>query len=264
MIIIGEKINGTIHRVKKAIEEKDIEFIQNRAIKQEKAGAHYIDVCAGTAPDKEIDTLKWLIEVVQEVVEIPLVIDSPNPNIIKAVIPFAKKPGLINSVSEEGNKPEIILPLAAEYGWDVIALTCNDNGIPSDVETRVEITTSLVKKANTYGINEERIYIDPLVTALAADNKSTLNFVEAMKEIRKKFPKIKFTSGLSNISFGMPLRKMVNRHFMTMALYEGMDSAIMDPLDKDMMGAILATEALLGKDRHCRKFSNAYRKGEIF
>ena len=263
MIIIGEKINGTIPSVKRAIEDKDEAFIRSLAIRQADAGADYIDVCASTSPEKEIETLKWLMEIVQDAVDTPLCIDSPNTDVIEQVFKFAKHPGLINSVSEEGNKCDVIYPLLQGTQWQVIALTCDNKGIPSDVETRVNITKSLVEKAATYNITPDRIHIDPLVMALSTDNQSLLKFVETLRSVKQIYPTIKVTSGLSNISFGMPLRKVINQNFFTLAVYEGMDSAIMDPLNRDMMATLLASEALLGQDRHCRKFTNAYRKNKI-
>jgi 5-methyltetrahydrofolate--homocysteine methyltransferase len=263
LIIIGEKINGTIPSVKRAIEEKDEAFIRALAIRQADAGADYIDVCASTSPEKEVETLTWLMEIVQDSVDKPLCIDSPNTNIIEQVFKFAKRPGIINSVSEEGNKCDVIYPLIQGTEWQVIALTCDSKGIPSDVETRVTITKSLVEKAAKYDITPEKIHIDPLVMALSTDNQSLLKFVETLRTAKQMYPTIKVTSGLSNISFGMPLRKIINQNFFTLAICEGMDSAIMDPLNRDIMATLLATEALLGQDRHCRKFANAYRKNKI-
>lgn len=263
MIIIGEKINGTIPKVKSAIEARDEEFIRDLAVRQAEAGAHYIDVCAGTTPDKEVDTLLWLMEIVQNAVDKPLCIDSPNPKAIEQVFQKAHQPGIINSVSGEGDKCEILYPLIQGTSWQVIALTCDDNGIPSDVQTRVEIAKTLVEKAAKYDILPERIHIDPLVMALSADNQSMMKFVETLKAIKELFPSVKVTSGLSNISFGMPLRKIINQYFFSIAIFAGMDSAIMDPLDRDMVTALLATEALMGRDRFCRNFNSAYRKNKI-
>lgn len=263
MIIIGEKINGTIPSVKRAIEAKEAEVIRNLAVRQAEEGANFIDVCAGTAPDIEVETLIWLMDIVQNAVDTPLCIDSPNVRVIEQVFKHAKRPGLLNSVSEEGDKCDVIFPLMQGNSWEVVALTCDNKGIPYDVETRVNITRSIVEKAAKYDITPDRIHIDPLVMALSADNKSMVTFIETLKRIKELYPTIKITSGLSNISFSMPLRKIINQHFFTIAIYAGMDSAIMDPLNRDMMTSLLATEALMGLDRHCRKFSNAYRKGKI-
>lgn len=263
MIIIGEKINGIIPSVKKAIEERDEEFIRELAVKQSEAGANYIDVCASTDPEVEVETLKWLMDVVQDAVDTPLCIDSPNPRTIESVFQYARRPGIINSVSEEGDKCEIIFPLIQGTEWQVIGLTCDNRGIPADVQTRVEITKILVEKAQKYNITPDRIHIDPLVIALSTDNQSLLKFVETTKIVKKLFPTIKVTSGLSNISFGMPLRRVVNQIFLALAMSAGMDSAIMDPCNQEMMATLLATEALLGRDKFCRKFTDAYRKGRI-
>lgn len=146
MLIIGEKINGTIPSVKAAIEAHDEEFIRNLAIKQAEAGASFIDVCASTAPEVEVETLKWLMDIVQDATDTPLSIDSPNPRAIEEVFKYAKRPGLINSVSAEGDKCEVIYPLIQGTEWQVVALTCDDKGIPSDVQTRVDIAKSIVKK----------------------------------------------------------------------------------------------------------------------
>lgn len=263
MIIIGEKINGTIPGVKKAIENRDEQFIRDLAIKQVEAGAHYIDVCASTAPEFEVQTLKWLMEIVQDAIDTPLCIDSPNPRAIEQVFKYAKEPGIINSVSEEGDKCEVVYPMIQGTRWQVIALTCDQKGIPSDVQARVEITKTMVQKAQQYDITPDRIHIDPLVMAISADNQSLLNFIETLKAVKELYPTIKVTSGLSNISFGMPLRKIINQHFLTIATYAGMDSAILDPCNRDILTTLLAAEALLGRDRYCRNFSNAYRKNKI-
>jgi len=263
LIIIGEKINGTIPRVKRAIEEKDEAFIQDLTIRQAEAGADYLDVCAGTTPDREVETLLWLMEIVQSAADKPLCIDSPNPRVIERVFQQARQPGIINSVSAEGDKCEVLYPLIQGTPWQVIALTCDDRGIPSDVRTRVEIAKTLLQKAAEYDIAPDRIHIDPLVMALSADNQSMLKFVETLKSVKELYPTVKVTSGLSNISFGMPLRKVINQYFFSIAIFAGMDSAIIDPLNRDMLTALLTTEALLGRDRFCRNFNQAYRKNKI-
>lgn len=263
MIIIGEKINGTIPSVKKAIEEKNEEFIRNRAIIQVEGGADYIDICASTTPNLEVETLKWLMEIVQDAVNKPLCIDSPNVRNIEKVLKYAEKPGIINSVSEEGDKCEVIYPLIKGTEWQVIALTCDDRGIPSDAQTRIEISKILVEKAAKYDIAQNRIHIDPLVMSVSTDNNSLVSFVKTLNMIKELYPEIKITSGLSNISFGMPLRKLINQNFLTIATFSGMDSAIMDPCNRDIISSLLATEVLMGKDRYCRKYNTAYRKGKI-
>jgi len=263
MIIIGEKINGSIPSTKDAIERKDADFIRNLAVKQTDAGAHYLDICAGTRPDVELETLRWLVEIVQDAVPTPLCIDSPDPDIIASIYPIVSKPGIINSVSGEGNKCDILYELAAKSEWKIIALTCDDTGIPAAADKKVEIGSRLIEKAGEYGIAHERLLIDPLVLSLAAVNDSLLNFLEAIRQLKAIYPGVGFTSGLSNISFGMPKRKYVNRNFLVLALAAGMDSAIMDPTNDDMFATILAAEVLLGRDKYCRSYNTAFRKGRL-
>ncbi|MCR4436066.1 MAG: methyltetrahydrofolate cobalamin methyltransferase [Clostridiales bacterium] len=263
MIIIGEKINGSIPSVGQAIERRDADFIRDLAKRQVDSGADYLDVCAGTSTDKEFEALCWLVDTVQEAVDIPLCVDSPNAHILKEVIPRIKRSGIINSVSGEDDKCEVIFPLMKGNDWQVIALTCDDKGIPAEAERKIEIAARLIEKAAEYGIGPERIYIDPLVLALSAVNDSMLSFMEAIREIKHRYPGVKTTSGLSNISFGMPYRKAINLNFLTLALSAGMDSAIIDPTNRDTYATILAAEALLNKDRFLRKYSKAYRLGRI-
>ena len=263
MIIIGEKINGAIPKTAEAIRTKDEAYIREMAIKQTEFGAHYIDVCAGTDPSIELETIKWLIDIVQDAVDTPICIDSSDTDILLEAMAYVKKPGMINSVSEEHGKCDKMFPHLAGTDWKVVALTCDNTGISSDPKVKVKIGEIILEKAAKFGIDEDRFYIDTLVTTLSTNSESLASFVETMDGIRAKFPRVHFTSGLSNISFGMPFRSAINKNFMTLAMNAGMDSAIMDPLSADMRATIFATEALLGKDRNCRKFLNAYRKGVI-
>lgn len=263
MIIIGEKINGTIPVVKEAIEKRDAAFIADRAVKQAEAGANFIDVCASTAPEYEIETLKWLMEVVQDATDTPLCIDSPNPRAIEAVFKYANKPGMLNSISEEGDKCEILLPLMEGNTWEVVGLTCDNNGIPDDLVTKVDIAIKMVEKAAEYGVTPDRIHIDPCVMALSTENNSLLNFAADIRAIKALYPTIHVTGAISNISFGLPVRGLLNKTCMAFAIQAGMDSAVMDPLNRDMMGTIFATYALFGQDKHCQKYSKAFRAGQI-
>jgi 5-methyltetrahydrofolate--homocysteine methyltransferase len=263
MIIIGEKINGAIPSVARAIAERSAELIRNLAIRQTEAGAHYLDVCAGTAPELERDALAWLLEIVQETVDTPICIDSPNPEVLRDMLSLIKRPGIINSVSGEGNKCDLLYSLVAESEWKIIALTCDDTGISADAERKVAIGLQLIEKAGTYGIVPDRLFIDPLVLALSAVGDALVSFCQAIRQIHEKYPAVHFTSGLSNISFGMPKRKLINQNFLAFALEAGMDSAIMDPTDTVMYAEIFAAEAILGKDKFCIAYNRAYRKGML-
>lgn len=155
------------------------------------------------------------------------------------------------------------MPLLKGTDWQVIALTCDNRGIPKDVETRISIAVDLVEQAARYDITPDRIHLDPLVIALASYSGTLASFVETTMKIKELYPSIKITSGLSNISYSMPFRKAINQAFLTIAVYSGMDSAIIDPLSRDIIAAYMATEALTGRDRGCRKYSKAFREGRI-
>ena len=264
MILIGEKINGAIPVVAEAIANRDAAFIQKRALDQEAAGADYLDVCAGTAPELEYDALCWLIDTVQAVATKPICIDSPNPEMLARVFPKLEKPGLINSISLEGNKCEVLLPLLRENpAWGVVALCCDNSGVAASADDKVKNACILIEKAAEYGVTPDRMHIDPLVLALSAVNDSALQFFDAVRRIKQAYPTVKVTAALSNISFGMPVRKLVNVNFLTLSMQAGLDSVIADPLNRDVIGTIYATEALLARDRLCRKYNSAYRKGKI-
>lgn len=263
MIIIGEKINGAIPVVGQAIARRDAAFIRNLALRQTEAEADYLDVCAGGAPDLERNALAWLLEIVQDATDVPICLDSPNPEALRDMLPLVKRPGIINSVSGEGNKCNVLCPLAAESGWKIIALTCDDDGVSADAEHKAAIGLHLIEKAEAYGIAPDRIFIDPLVLSLSVVGEALLSFTQTLRQIRENYPTVHFTSGLSNISFGMPKRKLINQNFLAFALEAGMDSAIMDPTDKVMRAEIFAAEAILGRDKFCRAYNRAYRRGAL-
>ncbi len=263
MLVIGEKINGAIPSVARAIAEHDDAFIRDLARRQVNVGVDYLDVCAGTSPDRELDALKWLIEIVQEETDTRLCVDSPNARIIEEVLPMVRRCGLINSVSGEGDKCEVIFPLVKGGDWEVVVLTCGNGGIPDTAPKKVEIACELIEKAGSYGLGPERLFIDPLVLSLATANDSMLMFMDSVREIKRLYPTVKTVSGLSNISYGMPYRKIINLNFLTLMLAAGMDAAIINPENRDMVGSIFAVEALLGRDRHCRKYYKAYRDGKF-
>jgi 5-methyltetrahydrofolate--homocysteine methyltransferase len=198
---------------------------------------------------------------VQDACGTPICIDSPSARICAEAMRFCKKPGLINSVSGEGDKIEIIFPLIAGTEWECIALLSDDKGIPGTVERRVEIFLNIMKKAGEYKIAADRLHIDPLIEALCASENGIAVVTDTIKKVKELYPQIHVTGGASNISFNLPARKYINRAFIILAMNAGMDSAILDPLNKEMMGLLYAAEALLGKDDYCIEYINAFRKG---
>ena len=262
MIIIGEKINGSIPAVAKAIAERDAAFIKARAIAQEEAGATFIDCCASVPEEQEVETLKWMIECIQEATDLPIAVDSPSADVLCEAYKFCKRPGLINSVSGEGDKIDKIFPILAENkGWQVIALLSDDTGIPKNAADRLKVFDKIMAKAKEYGISPSRIHIDPLVEMLCTSENGIETNIEVISPVREKYPSIHITAAVSNISFNLPVRKMINLGFTVLAMNAGLDSAILDPTNRDMMGVIFATEALLGLDDYCMEYISAYREG---
>ena len=258
MIIIGEKLNGSIPSVAKAIAEKDADLIRERARMQAEAGATFLDVCASVEEAVEVETLKWMIDLVQEVTDTPICVDSPSARSCVAAIPFCKRPGLINSVSLEGDKIDTIFPVIADTDWECVALLCDNDGIPDSVERRMKIFFGIMEKAKQYGIAPSRLHIDPLVVTLGTDQTALTVFADCCRRIKYEYPEIHITSGLSNISFGLPVRKNINQAFMVLAMNAGMDSAIVDPTNKNMIGMIYATNALLERDESCLQYIDKF------
>jgi cobalamin-dependent methionine synthase I len=261
MKVIGEKINGTRKRVARAISERDAEFVKRLAKKQADAGAAWLDVNAGTHPSQEADDLIWLIETIQAVVDTPLCLDSANPEALGKAIKAVDKTPMINSISGEADRLEGILPLVAEHGCQVIALAMDAKKIPETVEGRVAIVDALIVKTRAAGVPDENIYVDPLAMTLSTNVKSGLIACDTIRAIHQAYPKVHFTIGLSNISFGLPARSYINRAFLTLAIAAGLDSAILDPLDQELRATVLAAELVTGQDRHCLKYTRAYRAG---
>ena len=258
MIIIGEKLNGSIPSCAKAIAARDAEYIKDIAKKQADAGATYIDVCA-SVKDNEVETLKWMIELVQEVCDTPICVDSPDAHACVEAMKYCNKPGIINSVSGEGDKMDVVFPVIADTKWDVVALLSDDTGIPQSAADRLRVFDKIMAKAKEYGIAPSRIHIDPLVEMLCTSEDGIAMVVEVITTIRKQYPDIHITGAVSNISFNLPARKMVNQAFCVLAMNAGMDSGVLDPLNRDLMGMIYATEALLGYDDYCMEYIAAYR-----
>lgn len=259
MIIIGEKINGSIPKTGRAIAERDEAYIRELARIQTAAGADYLDCCA-SVNEGELEVQEWLIGLIKEESDLPICIDSPDPQVCVDAIPFCDgRVGIINSVSGEGNKIDVVFPAIADTEWGCVALLSDDTGIPQTSADRIKVFEAIMERAREFGIGPERLYIDPLVETLGANPESLITFNECCRAIKEAYPAIHITSGLSNISFGLPARKMINMPFLVLAMNAGMDSAIMDPTNRDMNGVLHGASALLGEDEFCLEYIEAYR-----
>ena len=203
-----------------------------------------------------------MIECIEEATDLPICVDSPSADVLVEAWKFCSKPGLINSVSGEGDKMDKIFPIIRDNpGWEVVALLSDDTGIPQNAADRLKVFDKIMAKAKEYGIAPSRIHIDPLVEMLCTSENGIETNIEVITTVREKYPTIHITAAVSNISFNLPVRKMINLGFTVLAMNAGLDSAILDPTNRDMMGVIFATEALLGLDDYCMEYIGAYREG---
>ncbi len=263
MIIIGELINASRKAIGAAIEGQDAAAIQKVAEDQHTAGADFIDVNAGIFVDKEPEYLSWLVQTVQQVVEGPCAIDSPNPKAIEAALGVHQGIPMINSISLEKERYDNLMPILAGTDMKVIALCMSDEGMPETVEDRLKIADKLVNGLLQNNVKVENIFVDPLVQPMSVNNDFGMEFINAVEQIMQKFEGIHTACGLSNISYGLPARPFLNQTFMVMAITKGLDGAIVNPLDKKMMANITAAETLAGKDNFCMNFLQAYRAGKF-
>jgi len=267
MILIAEKLNGSIPSCAAAIAARDESYIKDMAKRQADTGVDFIDCCA-SVKENELETLKWMVDTVQSVTDCPISLDSPDVSVIIDTMPLCKKPGMFNSVSGEGNKIDIAFPILAKpenSKWQVMALLCDDTGIPKSAEKRIEVFELIMSKAALYGIDEKRIHVDPLVEMLctADDGEGIFLILDVMKHIKKARPDVHISGAISNISYNLPVRRLVNQAFTVLAVNAGMSSTVLDPLCKDLRGVILAAEAMLGLDDLCVEYVSAYREGLI-
>ena len=262
MIIIGEKINSTLKSVRPAIEAYDAASIQKLAKRQAEAGADYIDVNAGMFINDEPQRLSWLVNTVQEVVDKPLCIDTPNPTALEAGLKACSGAApIINSITAEKERFNTVLPLALEYNAKIIALCMDDSGMPETGEERYAIAVRLIEQLTGAGMNPGSIYIDPLVRPVSTGPSYGIAALETIRRVKTEYPDVHISCGLSNVSFGLPQRKLINQVFLISAMAAGMDGAILDPLDKKLMAFIAASEAVLGIDEYCIEYLDKHRSG---
>lgn len=263
MLIIGERINTSRKFIEPAVVARNAEFIQNEARQQFAAGATHIDVNAGTLVNDEPLALAWLVETVQAAVDAPLCIDSPNPAALEAGLKLHRGKAIINSITGEKERYRNILPLVKEYGAGVVALAMDDSGMPRDAEGRIRVASALIEQLTADGVPLEDIYIDPLVQPVSTSPELGAAVLETIREIMRRYPGVHTICGLSNISYGLPQRKLLNRTFFVMCMEAGLDAVILDPLDREMMACLYASQALLNKDEFCMQYIQAHREGKL-
>lgn len=255
MIKVGEKLNSSIPRTGEAIARRDGLAIEKLAREQLAGGADWLDVNAAVFMDGEQEALLWMMELVQRHTGARLMVDSPNPAVIAAAL-AADRVGsaIVNSVTLEPQKLDALLPLVRQYNAGVVALPISPAGVPRTPEDRLANVDLLMARMADEGIAPERVYIDPLVEALSADSAAPSVTLETIRRVRAAHPQVNILLGLSNVSFGLPRRKLLNGVFLAGAMMAGANAAILDAADAALAEIIAAAEALCGRDEYCMEY----------
>jgi 5-methyltetrahydrofolate corrinoid/iron sulfur protein methyltransferase len=259
MLIIGEKISVIAKKVREALGKFDPKPLQELAVAQSKAGAHFIDVSIGPAEENGAKLMDWAVKVVQEVVEKPLCIDTTNISAMEAGLKAHNNAWGVPLINSTSNEPERfpMMELAGKYNAKIIALTLGKGGIPADAEDRCVIAAEIMARGMEYDVPMEHIFLDPLILQLCTMQDQGLQAIRAVKMFRElNDPPMNTVVGLSNISNGAlkPVRPIINRNFLTMLMYEGLSAAIIDPLDKDMMDTVKTVEMIMGRKMYAHSY----------
>lgn len=262
MLVIGELINCTRKKVGEAAQSRNVEFFQDLAQRQVESGADMLDVNGGV-PGQEAQVLPWLVNTVQEAVPVPLCLDSADPAALGRALPLCKKRAMINSLTDEPARMQALLPLLKEFRPKVIALCLSEAGPPHAVEDRVATANRLVDRLTAEGFSLDDIYVDPCVLPVSTDWEQGKALAEATRLIMACHSGVHSSAGVSNISFGLPLRKLLNEVLIVLLMAQGLDAAIINPCDLQLMMNIRAAEALLSRDEYCAKYLQAFREGKL-
>jgi 5-methyltetrahydrofolate--homocysteine methyltransferase len=257
-VLIGERINPTgKKKLAEALKAGGLEIVRTEAVAQVEAGADIIDVSVGTFGVDEVALLPKAVQAVMDVVDVPLCLDSPNPDALEEALKVYKGKPLVNSVTAEEHSLNRVLPLIKKYGAAVIGMVQDDEGIPKDAERRVLIAHKIVEKTEAAGISREDLVIDCLTFAVGAEPSSGLAVIEAIRRIKAELG-VNMTLGASNISFGLPDRELLNNAFAAMAVAAGATCLIVDVAKVRPM--ILAGDLVVGRDKRARRYIEAYRQ----
>ncbi len=258
VVVVGERINPSGKpKLKQTLKSGDMEYVLRLAIEQEDAGAEILDVNVGAPGVDELAVMPKVVKAIQAVSDLPIQIDSSRPDVIEAALRVCNGKAVINSMTGEERVMEKILPLARKYGACVIGLTMDEDGIPETAEGRYAVAEKVLKKAKEYGIPEEDVIIDCLTLTASAQQKGTDDTLEALRMVKERLG-VPTTLGISNVSFGLPRRSLLNGTFLIMALANGLDLPIIDPNDEALMEQIRAFDVLKNLDPNGRKFAERY------
>jgi 5-methyltetrahydrofolate--homocysteine methyltransferase len=258
--VIGERINPTGRKLLAAeMAADDYSRVLSDALAQVEAGATMLDVNAGIPMADEPAILAKAIQLVQEVVDVPLAIDSSIVDALEAGLSVYKGKPLVNSVTGEEERLEVVLPLVKKYGAAVVAISNDETGISEDPNVRYDVAKKIVERAADYGIPREDVVVDPLIMPVGAINMAGRSALDLIIRLRNEL-QVNTTCGASNISFGLPNRHGMNAAFLSMAAGAGMTSAIMNPLHAEEMTGIMGANVMNGNDPECRRWIQKFRE----
>lgn len=261
MFIIGELINGMYSNIGSAIKERNKKEIQNCALAQLACGADALDINCGPASRQPLVDMPWMVEAVQEVTDKPLCLDSSKPAVIEEGLKASRNKTIINSTTADKEKLEALIPLAVKYKSKLIGIAISAKGIPQNKDQRLELAVAIVDNCLKESFPMEDLYLDPIVLPVNVAQAQIKDILESIAEFKIiSDPGPKTTLGLSNISQGTHMRSLINRTFLTMAVAYGLDSAILDPKDKELIDTLITAELILNKNIYCDSYLEAYRK----
>ncbi len=260
MYAIGERVNGMFRSIKEAIQTRNPEAVHELAKKQLEAGANCLDVNVGPAAADPVEAMGWLVKTIREVTEAPLAIDTTKPDVMRKGLEVAGPGSIINSTKGQQDQLDVFIPMALEHDATLIALTIDENGIPRDANGRAEIALRVVAAAMEKGLEPQRVMIDAVILPVNVTQPTPGHVLETIRNVKVlSDPPPKTVLGLSNVSQSTQLRELLNRSYLVMALAAGLDAAIVDVLDTELMDAMIASEVLLNRAVYADDFLKAYR-----
>ncbi len=262
-VIIGERINPTGRKVlAEQMQAMNMDLVRRDAVRQVEAGAHMLDVNAGVPGEGlELAAMKAAIQAVQAVVDVPLALDSASEAALDAGLSVYQGKALVNSVTGEDARLEAVLPLVKKYGAAVIGIPFDEQGISKDPQVRLAVAQKILARAERLGIPPEDVLIDPLVMTVSADEQAAVSALETVRLVKDKLG-VNMVCGASNVSFGLPWRKVINTAFLSMLIAVGLPAAITNPLDAELRQTVLAADLLLARDPFAANFIGAYRAAQ--
>lgn len=261
MIIVGEKLNSSIPSTHKAMASRDSLYLRDLVVSQAENGADYIDINTAIFGDAEFDVLQYVLSIAMDNSSCGIMIDSTSPEVLKAGLELinGKRDVIINSVTVSERIDEM-LPVVKTAGCGIVGMPINEGGIPGSLDEKKHNIDALMAKFRGAGIPDEKVYIDVLVEAIATTGEGAVSAIEAIKYVKSAYPGVNTICGLSNVSFGLPDRSVLNAAFLAAAVYAGLDCVIMNNTSAPLLDMLYAAMAVSGRDEYCMEYIQNYRK----